>query len=185
MPVDDLVRFALGPDDEIVPDIDAKAPGRGVWITLSEAAVAEAVRKKTFARSLKQAVNVPQDLAFEARTRLEQRLLGALGMARGAGQLVTGAAKVSAAVSKPGLVALITAEDAAPDGRRKMAGMLKARQDKATIPHFTLLPSAKLGLALGQENVVHAALISGAAAQMALKRAERLARYIGSVETKE
>jgi hypothetical protein len=46
-------------------------------------------------------------------------------------------------------------------------------------PHFELLDSSQLGLALGLENVIHAALITGAAAQSALARAERLARYAG------
>src|SRR5690606_12161148 len=61
-PVEALVRFVLGPDGSIVPDVDARAEGRGVWITLSHQAVAEAVRKKAFARSLKTPVTVPDDL---------------------------------------------------------------------------------------------------------------------------
>ena len=97
-PASELIRFALGPDDEVVPDVDAKAPGRGVWVTLSEAMVAEAVRKKAFARGFKQAVKVPPELALLTRSRLEERLKGALGLARKAGQIVTGAAKVEATV---------------------------------------------------------------------------------------
>lgn len=177
-PANDLIRFALGPDDVLAPDVDAKAPGRGVWITLSAAAVAEAVAKKAFARSLKQKVTVPEDLAQVTRTRLEQRLLGALGLARKAGQLVTGATKVRAAIEKPGIIALFTATDAAPDGRDKMAAAARAHSGDVATPHFELLTSEQLGLALGQENVIHAALIDGAAASSAVRRADRLARYI-------
>lgn len=187
-PTTELIRFVLGPDNRIVPDTDARAEGRGVWVTLSAPLVAQAVRRKVFAKSLKQAVEVPDDLAELTRKRLEQRLAGALSMARKAGQLVTGATKVRTALDKGECIALITAADAAPDGRAKMLGALRARERTAAeagelgsdLPHFELLDSGQLGLALGLENVIHAALTSGAAAQSALARAERLARYVGS-----
>lgn len=177
-PAEDLLRFALGPDDVLVPDIDARAEGRGVWITLSKASVEAAAQKNVFARSLKQNVTVPPDLALMALTRLEQRLLGALGLARKAGQLLTGATKVRAAIEKPGIIALFTATDAAPDGRQKMLGAARAMSAAVPTPHFEVLTSVQMGLALGQENVIHAALINGSAAKSALYRADRLHRYM-------
>lgn len=184
-PVEALLRFVLGPDGAIVPDVDARAEGRGVWISLSEAAVAEAVRKKAFARSLKAPVAVPEDLPALARLRLEQRLLAALGMARKAGQFVWGATRVRSAIEGGEVVALLTASDAAADGRNKMLGALRAlnhaRREAgltgADVPHFESLSSAQMGLALGLENVIHAALTTGAAAQSAVDKASRLARY--------
>lgn len=178
LPIGDLLRFALSPEGQIVPDVDAKAPGRGVWVSLSQAMVEEAVAKKAFARSLKQPVEVSQDLAQLARTRLEQRLLGALGLCRKAGQLVTGATKVRAAIEKPGIIALFTSVDARPDGRQKMAGAYTASAAGDPIEHFELLTSEQMGLALGLENVIHAALVEGAAARSALFRARQLARYL-------
>ena len=185
-PVAELMRFVVGPDDVLVPDIDARAEGRGAWVTGTAAMVGEAVRRKAFAKSLKAPVTVPADLAELARTRLEQRLCGALSMAKKAGQIVTGATKVRTAIEKGEIVALFTASDAAPDGRGKMAGALKAAQMAAReagipgpdTPHFEMLESVQLGLALGLENVIHAALTKGPAAQGALARAERLARYM-------
>lgn len=185
MPVEALVRFAVGPDEVLVPDVDARAEGRGVWITLSHASVAEAVRKKAFARSLKAQVSVPEDLADLTRLRLEQRLLSALGMARKAGQFVSGATKVKTALQSGQVLALLTATDAADDGRNKMMGALRAlnyaRQEAGLtgpdVPHFESLSSAQMGLALGLENVIHAALMTGAAAQSAVDKARRLARY--------
>jgi hypothetical protein len=183
-----MLRFVLGPDDRIVPDIDARAEGRGVWITLGERAVGEAVRRKAFAKSLKDDVSVPDDLAVLARQRLEQRLLGALGLARKAGQLATGATQVRAAIDARSCIGLVTASDAAADGRGKMLAALRGREkaageagkDGAGVPHFELLGSAQLGLALGRGNVIHAALIEGAAARSALARAQTLARYIAN-----
>ena len=93
-PVAELIRFVLGPDDVLVPDTDAKAEGRGVWLSLNRELVAEAVKKKVFARSLKTEVKLPDDLPALTQLRLEQRYLNALGMARKAGQLTFGATKV-------------------------------------------------------------------------------------------
>lgn len=185
LPIGEMIRFVLGPDGVLVPDTEAKAEGRGVWITLNRSAVAEAVKKKVFGRSLKQEVTLPDDLPGLTQLRLEQRLYAALGMARKAGQFTFGATKVRALLDKGDLIALITASDASPDGRSKMTGPLKALHYAAEedniegflIPHLEMLTSQQLGLALGLENVIHAALIKGAAAQSALEKARRLARY--------
>ena len=181
----DLLRFVVGPDDVLVPDTDAKAEGRGVWISIGEKNVAEAVRKKSFAKSLKTNVTVPDDLPALTRLRLTQRFVSSLSMAKKAGQLLTGMTKVKAALETGGALALLTATDAADDGKKKMLATLKAVTKNAEeqgfaapqVPHFELLDSAQLGLALGIENVIHAAPTQGAAGESAVKRAERLARY--------
>jgi predicted RNA-binding protein YlxR (DUF448 family) len=177
-PAAELVRFVVGPDDVLVPDIDARAEGRGVWVTANAAMVAEAQKRKAFARSLKTPVTVPDDLAGLTRQHMEKRLLGALGLARKAGQIVTGATRVAETLRKGEAIALFTASDAAEDGRNKMSGLLRGLQNGPATPHFEFIESSQLGLALGLENVVHAALTNGAAAQSALARAERLARFI-------
>jgi predicted RNA-binding protein YlxR (DUF448 family) len=182
-PVAELIRFVVSPEGELVPDIDARAEGRGVWVTATAAAVAEAEKKKSFARSLKTQVRVPDDLAELTRRRLEQRLLGALGLSRKAGQIATGATRVQAALKSGEVIALLTATDAAPDGRGKMLGTLRALGDGESVPHLELLGSDQMGLALGLDNVIHAALTKGAAAQSALTRALRLARFITPKET--
>jgi uncharacterized protein len=187
-PVAELIRFVLGPDGVLVPDTEAKAEGRGVWISLSREDVAEAVRKKVFARSLKTEIRLPDDLPGLTRLRLEQRYAASLSMARKAGQLVWGATKVRALIESGALLGLITASDAADDGRSKMVSPLRAlnhalREDdtgRSPVPHFELLTSEQLGLALGLDNVIHAALTSGAAAQSAMNKASRLALYIAS-----
>ena len=187
-PVADLIRFVVSPDGELVPDTDGRAEGRGVWITLGEKHVAEAVRKKAFDKSLKQKVTLPEDLPGLTRRRLTERFIAALQMARKAGQLVTGATQVREAILSGGIVALITATDAAGDGRSKMLSALKGAENAASeaglkprdVPHLELLDSGQLGLALGLENVIHAALVNGAASQSALKRAENLARYLNN-----
>lgn len=187
-PAAELIRFVVGPDDVLVPDTDAKAEGRGVWISLGARNVAEAIRKKAFAKSLKTAVTVPDDLPALTQLRLQQRFVSSLQMARKAGQLLTGAMKVKAALETGEAIALLSATDAADDGRKKLLATLKAADkaaqeqglEAADRPHFELLDSAQLGLALGIENVIHAAPTQGAAGEAAVKRAERLARYIAN-----
>jgi predicted RNA-binding protein YlxR (DUF448 family) len=184
----DLIRFVVGPDDVLVPDTDAKAEGRGVWVSLGQSQVAEAIKKKAFAKSLKTNVTVPDDLVALTRLRLEQRFTQSLSMAKKAGQILTGAMKVKTALETGEAIALLTATDAADDGKKKMLATLKASTksaeeqglDLAERPHFELLDSAQLGLALGIENVIHAAPTQGAAGEAAVKRADRLARYIAN-----
>jgi predicted RNA-binding protein YlxR (DUF448 family) len=184
-PAADLIRFVVGPDGVLVPDTDMKAEGRGVWISLGEKQVAEAVRKKAFAKSLKSEVRLPEDLPGLTRLRLEQRLVAALQMAKKAGQLLTGMTKVKEALETGIAVALFTATDAAEDGRKKLLATLKAATKSAeeqgmgrvNVPHFELLDSARMGLALGIESVIHAAPTQGAAGDAVVKRAEKLARY--------
>jgi uncharacterized protein len=187
-PAAELIRFVVGPDDVLVPDTDAKAEGRGVWLSVGEKLVAEAVKKKAFAKSLKTSVTVPEDLPALTRQRLEQRFVNSLQMAKKAGQLMTGATKVKAALETGEAIALFTATDAADDGRKKMLATLKGSSKAqeelglpgADRPHFELLDSTQLGLALGIESVIHAAPTQGAAGEQAVKRAERLARYIAN-----
>ena len=98
--------------------------------------------------------------------------------------------KVKSAIETGGIIALLTATDAAEDGRKKMTGSLKGYEkaaqeagfDGVSAPHLELLDSVQLGLALGIENVVHAALTKGAAAQAALEKGLRLARFLASEE---
>lgn len=189
-PVADLVRFVVSPDGVLMPDVDARAEGRGVWVTLGHKEVAEAVKKKAFAKSLKTNVTVPDDLAGLTQKHLETRFLGSLSMTRKAGQIVTGGTKVKTAIEAGEVIALLTATDAAEDGRKKMAASLKGYEKAAEeagfggaeTPHLELLDSTQLGLALGLENVIHAALTKGAAAQSALAKGQRLARFLASKE---
>jgi len=185
-PTADLMRFVVSPGGELVPDTDARAEGRGVWISLGEKYVAEAVKKKAFEKSLKEKVSLPEDLPGLTRRRLSERYVSALQMAKKAGQLLTGAQRVRDAIQSGEVVALITATDAADDGRQKLLSALRGYEKVASeagleappVPHLELLDSAQLGLALGLENVIHAALVNGAASQSALHKGLRLARYI-------
>jgi len=95
-PTDRLVRFVLGPEAVVVPDLAAKLPGRGVWLTAERALVERAVAKKLFSRAFKAQAAAPGDLADRLEALLAQRLIDVIGLARKAGQAVTGFEKVRA-----------------------------------------------------------------------------------------
>lgn len=126
-PPEGLLRFVRDPDGRVVPDIRGKLPGRGVWVTARHDAVAEAVRRKLFGRGLKDEVTVDADLADWVDRLLLDAALKALSMARKAGQVVTGFGKVTTAAAKGQATAILHAREAADDGRRKVAQVLRRR----------------------------------------------------------
>jgi predicted RNA-binding protein YlxR (DUF448 family) len=157
---DRLIRFAVSPDGEIVPDIAAVLPGRGIWVEASAKSLATAIKKSLFAKVAKAQVKVAADIAANVERQLVTRMQADLGMARRAGQLVTGFDTVTGEIKSatpPAL--LIEASDGASDGKRKVFGAAHARGLK--IETLECLTSQELGVAVGRENVIHAALKSG------------------------
>lgn len=179
-PTGELLRFVLGPGDAVVPDLKRVLPGRGVWVTATRDAVAEAERKRLFARGFKAQVTVDAGLADRVDALLETAALGALGLARKAGALVTGFAKVESAVGGGEAVALVEATDAAEDGMRKLTSAVVRRFGTPDgVPVVRLFSSDQMGLALGLTNVIHAAVLAGPAGNGFLACAAALARYRG------
>lgn len=184
-PIEELIRFVVSPGGEVVPDIKRKLPGRGLWISASRRAVAEAVRRHQFNRGFKRDVRVPATLAADTENLLARSAVEALAIAAKAGQVVSGFAKVEAALTprqgRPAVQALIHASDGAEDGIRKLNAL--ARQNtgneggRAEFSIITALTSAELDLALGRSNVVHAALLAGPASKTFLSRSQILLRY--------
>ena len=176
---DGMVRFALAPDGSVVPDIRAKLPGRGAWVTAKAATVAEAVRRKSFARAFKADARVAPDLVEMVDLLLEKDALQALAIANKAGLVVAGSAKIEAAVAARALAALVHASDGAQDGRRKLEAAIKRQLGDAAerIPRLQIFRSDQLDLALGRTNVIHAALAEGAASTGFMARSRRLDRF--------
>ena len=174
-----LLRFVAGPDGSVVPDIRRKLPGRGCWVTADRAHVERAAGKDAFSRALKVRVSVPSDLAAMVDRLLSASALGALGLARKAGSVALGAAKVEGAVRAGKACAIVHAAEASDDGVRKLAQARRATSlaGGPDIPAFKLFSEAELGLALGATNVIHAAVLASEAGKAALKRVVALDRY--------
>jgi uncharacterized protein len=177
-PVGALIRFVVGPDGAVVPDLKRRLPGRGVWITARRNIVAEAVRRRAFSRGFKAEVRVSPELPGELERLLELSALNALSIAQKAGAVIQGFAKVEAAVATVPLAALIRARDAGEDGGRKLAAAFSRRagergqagEPQAAEKIVEAFTSAQLDLALGRLNVVHAALLAGRASETFLVR---------------
>lgn len=178
---DGLLRFVMGPDMSVVPDLKRQLPGRGCWVTADRAHVEEAVRKNLFARAFKAKVTLPEDLGGMVDRLLTQATLGSLGLARKAGQLVLGAAKVETNVRTGKALFVLHAQEASPDGVRKIDQARRAVvwQEGPSIPAYNLFSEAELGLALGGTNVIHAAVLAGDTGKAVLKRVGALNRYRG------
>ena len=174
-PADEMIRFVVGPDGAVVPDVKRKLPGRGLWITATRAAIDEAMAKRVFARGFKRDVRVPDDLAALTETLLERSALDALAIAGKAGHVVQGFGKAEDALNAGEAVALIHAADGAADGKRKLDAVL--RKNARQIPVIEVFSSAQLDLALGRLNVIHAALLAGPVSDSFLARTERFQRF--------
>lgn len=159
-----LLRVALGPGDEVVPDLAARLPGRGGWVSADRASVDKAVAKGLFSRAFERKVNAPGDLADRFETLLEARALSLLGLARRAGSLAMGYDAVRLALKSQTRPALrIEALDGAADGRGKLDRLAEAIHPGLMVAGcFT---ADTLGGALGRERTVHAVLARGSEAR--------------------
>jgi uncharacterized protein len=178
-PVSDLIRFVIGPDREVVPDLKRRLPGRGVWVTATRTAVAEAVKRRAFGRSFKGEARVAPDLADTVERLLEQSVLDALSMGRKAGRAAIGFAQVERALAREPVVALLHAAEARREGVRKLAAEARKHrgENAADVPVVDRFTAAQLDLAFGRPNVVHAALLAGPASDGFLARYRNLERF--------
>jgi len=176
---DDLIRFVVGPDGTLVPDLARRLPGRGVWVGATRALVSAAVQRKAFSRSLKQAVAVSDDLPDLIERLMTKRLAEAVSLANKAGLLVSGYARVEEMIEKGRAVVLLQASDGSAGGAAKLERKFSAlcdpeRAEQAIVKELT---GPELDLAIGRSNVVHAAASEGGASRRILQEAARLRRY--------
>jgi len=178
-PVDEMIRFVVGPDGNTVPDVKRKLPGRGIWITATRSAIEDAIKRNVFARAFKRNVRVAADLASATERLLERSALDALAIAGKAGHVIGGFAKVEAAIGRDEVLALIHAADAAADGKRKLDSALqrKTPEKSRKIAIVETFSGTQLDLALNRPNVVHAALLAGPVSDTFIARAKRFERF--------
>jgi hypothetical protein len=169
-----LLRFVVGPDGTLVPDLAGRLPGRGLWITPERDIMALAAAKNLFAKAARERVVVPSDLVDRVVLLLLRDLLDRLGLARRAGQAVAGFEKVRALLVEGAAGLLFAACDGAADGRRKL------RLLAADVPLVECLSSAELAAALGRDTVVHAAVRQGSFAERLAMAAVRLEKMRGA-----
>ncbi|MEI8394636.1 MAG: RNA-binding protein [Rhodospirillaceae bacterium] len=157
----DMIRFVLGPDGMVVPDLENSLPGRGLWLTAERATVERAVSRNFFARAARRSARIEAGLADRLEMLLERRCLNLVGLARRAGQAIAGFEKVRESLKTgrvgrdgpPGL--LLAARDGSEDGRSKLRALA------GDLPLIEEFEASALGAALGRDNAVHALLARG------------------------
>jgi uncharacterized protein len=170
-PRPELIRFVVDPAGRVVPDVTARLPGRGLWLTAERDIVATAVAKRLFARAARAQVAVDEGLADRIEALLAAQCCGLLGMARRAGQVVAGFVKVRNLAAAGGVAVLVEAADGGADSRGKLEALAPGR------PVVDRLSCAELSAALGREHVVHAALMPGRLAASFRAEAARLGGF--------
>ncbi len=163
----DLIRFVLGPNGTLVPDIHAKLPGRGIYVAANRALIDQAIAKNAFARSAKCSVTIPDGLLNEVEQQLSRRVTNLISLARKSGDAIAGYEKVKGWLDREHANVLIQASDGSERGKSKLS-----------TPHFGSfigwLTADELGLAFGRQTVIHAALASGGLSNRVVEEARRL-----------
>lgn len=176
-PQNALLRFVIGPDGTPVPDLAARLPGRGLWLSPRRDIIARACSRNLFAKAAKAPVKVPEDLLGRVEALLRRRCLERLGLAARAGQAVCGHDKVAAWMDAGAVALLLQAEDAAEGGRRKLRERARRRGDGVAV--IEMFDAETLGRALGREACVHVAVAPGRMAATLVADLARLTAVCG------
>jgi predicted RNA-binding protein YlxR (DUF448 family) len=162
-----LVRFVVGPDNQVFPDILGKLPGRGMYVAADRAAIELAISKKLFTRAAKMQVTVQDDLLEEVEKQLARRVVDLISLQRKGGRAVAGYEKVKSWLQNEEAQVLIQATDGSERGKTKLS-----------TPHYGQyigwLTADELGLAFGRQTVIHGALASGGLTLRVVEEAQRL-----------
>lgn len=169
-----MIRFVLGPDRALVPDLSGRLPGRGLWLS-ARADVLEGPRARSaFARAARGPVAVPPDLKALVATGLSRRVAELLGFARRAGQAVGGFQKAREWLDARRAAAIMQAGDGSAAERARLLG------GRTDVPVITALSAAALGAVFGRDHLVHVALAPGRLCDTIRIEADRLAGVAGA-----
>ena len=162
-----LIRFVVGPDNVIFPDVAERLPGRGIWVSADPAALALAMKKNLFSRGAKQQVTVPADLAEQVEALLARRVVELISLARKSGKAVAGFEKVKGWLADGHARVLFQASDGSERGKSKLWTPEGGR-------FFGCLTADELGLAFGRQHVIHGALAAGGLERRVVEEASKL-----------
>ncbi|OWY02250.1 RNA-binding protein [Thioclava sp. IC9] len=163
-----LVRFVVGPDGMVYPDVAGKLPGRGIWVTSDRGIIETAMKKGLFPRAAKQAVKTPENLVELVEQALASRVVELISLERKAGKAIVGFEKVKGWLAEGRAKVLLQASDGSDRGKGKLWTPEGGRW-------FGCLTSQELGLAFGRDRAIHGALAAGGLTRRVIEDASRLA----------
>jgi len=170
LPKKHLIRFVVAPDRRVVPDLNARLPGRGIWLSARRDVVEAARTRSAFARAARGPVTVPPDLLSVLITGLTRRIGDTLGLARRAGQAVAGFTRAREWLDAGRAGLIVEASDGSAEERARFLGLWAEK-----VPVVTPLDAASLGTVFARDHVVHTAVAPGRLAELLQADAERLA----------
>ena len=162
-----LIRFVLGPDGMVVPDLAEKLPGRGFWLTSERAIIDRAIAKGAFSRGAKAQAVPPEGLPELIEAGMARRVIDLVSLARKSGVAIAGFEKVKDWLAAGRVKVLLQASDGSERGKGKLWTPEGARW-------FGVLTASELGLAFGRDHVIHSALSRGGLANNVIRDAGRL-----------
>jgi uncharacterized protein len=162
-----LIRFVVGPEGVIVPDLAEKLPGRGIWVASERAVLEEAFKKGLFKRAARQDVNIPDGFTDLIEAGLARRLINLVSLARKSGRAIAGFEKVKSWLAEGRAKVLLQASDGSVRGKGKLWTPEGSR-------YFSVLTAQEMGLAFGRESVIHSALAAGGLTKSVVEEATRL-----------
>lgn len=177
------IRFVIGPDNTVIADLSEELPGEGIRLlgyrgTL-EASIRDGSFKELFDKKwLDGDPVISASFLDKIESQLMDKVLGLIGLARRAGSVLNGFAKVEGSLKSGKCKLLLTASDGAEDGRMKMTRLAEAVECQ----QVTILPSARLSMALGQTNVIHAGIIGSGWTERLNASIDRLSLYVNGHE---
>ena len=176
---DEMIRFVIGPDSLVFPDLKRNLPGRGVWVTAERKFLEEAVSKNLFSKGFKNKVKVDKNLPQLVEDLLRQTALQALAMTKKAGQVATGQAKCEALIREGAALTLLQASDAGTDGVKKLAAAIKAQTvyEEREVMLVNEFASDELDKTLNGTNTMYVTLVKGGASEKLLEMINRLMIY--------
>ncbi len=178
-PVAEMVRFVVGPDNSVVPDIIGRLPGRGIWLSADSNSIKTACARNLFGRAARQSVHVDARVVEQVEGLLARQCIDLLGLARRAGQAVSGYVKVRGWLLAGRAALILAASDGAADGREKL------RRIARDLPIVAVLNAAELGIVFDRERSVHVAVAAGGLAESLMRAAIRLSGFRQSSENRE
>lgn len=170
---EELLRYVLAPEGQLLVDYRHKLPGRGAYTCISRECMVTAVEKHQFQRSFRgRRVSADVDrLVLDLQNQLLKRVEGLLGMARKSGQLESGSNTLLDGLRKSvDYAVLILAEDISAG----IGDKLSALADRKGIPVFRLLNKGRLGQRLGKSERSAVAVHAGTLADAILLELQRI-----------
>ena len=168
-----MIRFVIGPERQVVPDLLARLPGRGIWLSARRDVLETARMRGAFARAARGQVTVPPDLVERVQSGLLQRVTELLGLTRRAGQAVCGFQKAREWLQAGRVGLVVQASDGSRDERSRFLS------GAANVPVAAPLTGAALGAVFGRDHVVHAAIAHGRLAEALSIETHRLSGIAG------